>query len=230
MTTRRHRLAPALVALLALPVVMGPGRCGFALDYTETFLITDPVERVVLGVDDGSVVATMYEREATLLKRHTFGFEPSVLSPTLEVADGVLTLEARCKYEGNCRYDHMFELPLGVAMEISMADAQISLGYIDSDIEVTFETGWFKGVRLASPNFTLSLEAGDVTLDFAAAPETVTVDVGEGSVAVEVPAGAYRCALAASGATKTDGITCDDAAAAALDIKVQTGDIAVTGV
>ena len=231
MTTHRHRLAPAVVALLVLPVVMGPGRCGFILDYTETFLFADEIERVVLGADDGSIVATMYERGAILLKRHTFGFEPSVGSVTEAVEDGVLTLEARCKYEDNCRFDHMFELPLGIALEISMADAQISLGYIDSDIEVAFETGWFEGVRLAAPNFTLALAAGDVTVDFAAPPETVTIAVQTGDVVLAVPTGAYRCVFAAAvGKASTTGITCDDAAAAVLDVEVQVGDIVVRGV
>ncbi len=229
--THRYRLTPAVVALLALPVVMGPGRCGFIIDYTETFLFADEIERVVLGADDGSIVATMYEREGTLLKRHTFGFEPSVGSVTEVVEDGALTLEARCKYEDNCRYDHMFELPLGIALEITMADAQISLGYLDSDVEVTFETGWFEGVRLAAPNFTLTLAAGDVTVDFAAPPETVTISVQTGSVVLAVPTGAYRCVLAATvGKASTTGITCDDAAAAVLDVQIQTGDIVVRGV
>lgn len=231
MPTSKTHLSTVAVAVLALPVAMGPGRCGFALDFTETFLITDKLERVSLGVDDGSIVATMYDREATLLKRHTFGFEPSVVGSTKEVVDGVLKLEARCKYEGNCRFDHMFELPLGIAFEVVMADSQISLGYLDSDIDVTFESGWFKGVRLASPNFTLSLTTGDVTVDFAAAPESVAIEVGQGNVVIAVPEGEYRCVLdSASGTVTSPGITCNDAAPAVLDVQVQTGDITVTGV
>ncbi len=225
----RH-LASVAVAVLALPVVMGPGRCGFVLDFTESMLITDELDRVVLGVDDGSVVATMYDREATVLKRHTFGFEPSLGVVSNAVEDGVLTLEARCKYAGNCSFDHMFELPLGIAFEVAMADAQISLGYFDSDIDVDFRSGWFKGVRLSSPSFTLTLATGDVTVDFAAPPEAVRIVVQEGEVEVEVPAGAYRCALAAAaGEVTTAGITCDDAAAAVLDVEVQLGDIKVKG-
>jgi hypothetical protein len=105
----------------------------------------------VLGADDGSIVATMYDREATLLKRHTFGFEPSLGTVSNAVEDGALKLEARCKYEGNCRFDHMLELPLGIAFEVDMLDSQISLGYLDSDITVAFTSGWFKGVRPRVP-------------------------------------------------------------------------------
>jgi hypothetical protein len=227
---RSPRLRAGLSALLALPVLMAPGKCGFVLDYTETFLITDPVEHVVLGADDGSIVGTEYERSATMLKRHTFGFEPSLGTTDWSVADGVLTIEARCKYEGNCRFDHMFELPLGVSFEIAMNDAQVSLGYIGGDIELSLLTGWFRGVRLLSPNVSITLDEGDVDLDFAAPPETLAVDVRAGDVVVAVPAGSYRCVLVAdAGSTNITGVTCDDAATAVLDVHVQTGDITVTG-
>lgn len=226
-----RRSVAIAVAVAALPVMMGPGRCGFLLDYTETILITEDADRVELGVDDGSVIGTMYKREGILIKRHTFGFEPSVGLQRAEVQGGVLELESRCKYEGNCRFDHMFELPEGVDFSVTMLDSQISLGYFTGDIEVSFESGWFKGVRLESPNFTLSLITGDVTADFAAPPESVAITVGEGDVKLELPVGEYRCDLAVrEGKVRTTGITCDDAAAAVLDVQVETGDLTVTGV
>lgn len=230
MTRTRSRRLSVAVAVLSLPVAMGPGRCGFLIDYTETLLITEPVDRIELGVDDGSVIATMYEREAVLIKRHTFGFEKSVDFVSATTVDGELELQARCKYDGNCRYDHMLEVPLGVDLSIAMADSQISLGYFDSDLDIDFESGWFKGVRLASPNFTLSLTTGDVTVDFAAIPESVVIAVGEGDVTIELPAGAYRCVLAApAGQLDRTGITCDDDAEPVLDVQVQTGGITITG-
>ena len=227
-----RRLGSVAVAVLALPVVMGPGKCGFVLDFTETALISDKIDKIVLGVDDGTVDATMYDREATLLKRHTFAFEPSIGELTsLQGAteDGTLTLEARCKYEGNCSFDHLFELPLGISLEISMVTALIRIGYISGDVDITFATGSFKGVRLAAPNFTLTAETAEITADYATAPQTVTIAIDDGEVTLEVPAGEYRCALTAGGKVTNTGITCNDAAAAVLDVQVGAGDITVTG-
>jgi hypothetical protein len=45
---------------------MAPGKCGFALDYSNTFLITDPIDRIVIRADDGLVISTAYARDATL--------------------------------------------------------------------------------------------------------------------------------------------------------------------
>lgn len=232
MTRSTRNLASLAVAVLALPVVTGPGKCGFALDFTETVLITGKVDRIVLGVDDGTIDATMYDRQAILLKRHTFAFEPSLGDLTdanNAVADGFLTLEARCKYEGNCSFDHMFELPLGIDFEVDMAEALIRIGYLEGDIDLNFVSGRVKGVRLASPNFTVNAETAEITADFATAPEAVTIDVKEGNVTLELPAGEYRCALSAGGTVTNTGITCNDAAAAILDVQVGDGDITVTG-
>lgn len=226
MTARR--LVPVL---LALPVLMAPGRCGFAIDHTETILIPDSVQRIVLEVDDGSVIATSYPREAVMVKRHTFGYEPSVETVAHRLEDdGVLRFEARCKYEGNCTFDHLFETPVGISFEIAMKSSQISLGYIDGDIDVDFETGWFKGIRLESPSTIIKLDAGDISLDHAVAPESVVVELGDGSVELAVPPGSYQCNFDAGGEVDTAAeVVCDDAATAVLDITVATGDITVRG-
>jgi hypothetical protein len=106
----RRRLTLALAAPLLL-VLMAPGKCGFALDYSNTFLITDPIDRIVIRADDGLVISTAYARDATLFKRHVFAWEPSLVEPTHGVSDRALECEARCLYEGNCRFDFMFETP-----------------------------------------------------------------------------------------------------------------------
>ena len=225
----RHSV-PAVVTTLGLPALMGAGTCGLALDYTETFLVTDPVDTIVIVTDDGNIDATAYERDAILLKRHTFGFEASLGKPSFSIEDGVATYEVHCKYDGKCTFDHMFELPFGIAFDITMDNANIDIGYTDGDIEAAFEEGRFKGVRLLSPNVTIAADDADIDLDWAGVPESVSVDVGAGEVIVDVPAGEYRCVLAAEGGqVTTNGITCVDTAAAVLDVHTGDGDVVVTG-
>lgn len=217
------------IVLLAAPVLMAPGKCGFALDYTTTFLITDPIDRIVIRADDGLVISTAYEREATLFKRHVFAWEPSLEEPTHAVEDRALACEARCLYEGNCRFDFMFETPPDVGFDIEMKDTRVSLGYTTGDIKVAATSGYFHGVQLRSNRVDLAYDDGDVELELIEEPEAVTVTVASGDVILTVPAGAYRCDFAASGDAEVgDGVTCDDAAAAALTITVEAGDISVS--
>jgi len=228
--TLLRRVAPALLVVVALPAAMGPGRCGFALDYTETYLITDRIDRVVLAADDGSVVSTSYPRDALLLERHVFAFEPSLESADHEVDGHELVIEARCKYEGNCRFDHMFETPPTVAFDITMDDTRVDIGYTLGDVSVTAGSGRFRGVQLGSQLVELDYAEGTIDLELVAVPVAVTVRVGTGSIVVTVPAGSYACKFAASGKNVQSGITCDDAAPAVLDLRVDVGDLRVEGV
>ncbi len=228
-TNRRHRLLPLLVAFAALPATMGPGRCGFALDYTETYLITDEIDRVVLAIDDGSVISTSYERDALLLKRHVFAFEPSLETAEHEVDGRDLKLEARCKYDGNCSFDHMFETPPAVDFDITLDEGWIDLGYTRGDIVVDGRSVWFRGVQLGSRTVEVALEEGDVDVELISPPALVDVAVTTGDVTLTVPAGAYRCDFTAGGAVRNDGVTCDETAAESLRITVGAGTITVTG-
>ena len=226
-----HRFVPAIVLALALPVFVGAGTCGLVLDYTETFLVTDPVDRIVIVTDDGNIDATAYDRDAMLLKRHTFGFEASLGKPHFDITDGTASYEVHCKYAHKCTFDHMFEMPFGIAFDITMDRAHIDFGYTDGDIEADFDEGTFNGVRLAAPNVAITADSAEVDADWSVPPESVTIDVGKGEVILGVPAGEYRCTLdASSGEVTIQGISCVDTATAVLDVSLGDGDILVMGI
>jgi hypothetical protein len=226
-----HRFTQAAVATLALPLLTG-AHCGLALDYTETFLITDPIDLIVIVVDDGNVDAVSYERSAVLLKRHVFAFENILESPSYSVEDGVIRFEGHCKDNDDiCSFDHLLELPMGIGFDITMDDGRIDLGYIDAEIQATIETGRFKGIRLAAPEVIVTAGAADVAIDFAAQPEAVTIDLDRGDVALELPPGEYQCTLdTANGDATVESATivCSDTATTVLDVHVRVGDIHVT--
>jgi hypothetical protein len=224
----RRRTSAVFVAA-ALPLLMAPGKCGFALDYTNTFLITDPIDRVVIRADDGLVLSTAYEREAIMFKRHVFAWEPSLVEPEHEVVDDALECEARCIYEGNCRFDFMFETPPDVGFDIEMKDTRVSLGYTTGDIKVVAESGWFEGIQLRSQRVDVAFAEGDVELELLDVPEAVTISAAAGDVLLTVPAGAYRCDLAAADEPRLDGVTCDDAAPSTLTVTAEAGEVAITG-
>jgi len=226
---RRRVLAPAAL-VLASPLLMG-GHCGFLLDYGETRLITDTVELIVISADDGNVDAVSFERDGILLRRHTFAFQRKLLQPTIAAEDGVLTFSAHCEdNDDSCSFDHMLELPFGIGFDITMDDAQIDMGYMDADIMASFDTGYFNGVRLASPRLEVTANSAEIDADFAAIPESVVIDLDDGEVTVSLPAGVYRCQLDATNGDVTvegDGIVCDDAGTAMLDVHLGVGDILV---
>lgn len=221
------------LVLAALPLLMGT-RCGITFDFTETFLVTDPVHLIVLDVDNGNLDAVAYDRPAILLKRHTFGFESQLKDPVFTVEDGVATYEGHCKPEKRdrepiCSFDHMFELPFGVAFDVKLLEAHIDVGYLDADFKGTFDDGDFTGIRLAVPQLELTAHSAEIDADYAVIPTSIVIDLDEGDVALALPAGDYRCTLDADDVTNDSGaIVCNDAATAVLDIRVGDGDITLT--
>lgn len=226
----RHHLA--LGALVLATATLEGCHCGLALDYTETFLVTDPVERIVIDVDDGTIDAVSYGRDQILFKRHVFAFENTLEDPTFSVEDGVLHSEGHCKRnDDDCSFDHLLELPRGIDFDVTMDYAGIDMGHIDGSIAATFNSGYFRGNRLAAPQLELSASSAEVDAEFAVAPESLVIDFDRGEVALWLPAGAYRCQLdSASGevTVEGDGVVCDDAATAVLDVQLGAGDIFVT--
>ena len=158
MPALRHRLVTAAVAVLALPFAMASGRCGLMQDFTETFLYPEKIDRIVLVTGDGNIDAVAYERDAVLIRRHSFGFLRDFIDPESTLEDGVLNLRVDCKTEDNCFYDHMMELPYGTAVDITMSEADIDIGYFDAALTLSFDTGSFYGVRLATPEFSLTAD------------------------------------------------------------------------
>ncbi|MDC0669395.1 hypothetical protein [Nannocystis radixulma] len=232
MPSRRPRLLSAAAAVLALPFTMAAsGRCGLMQDFTETYLYPEKIDRIVLVTGDGNIDAVAYEREGVFIRRHSFGFLRSFVDPVSNLEGTTLSLQVDCEIEGNCQYDHMMELPFGIEMDITMSHALMDVGYFDSPLTLTFETGYFYGVRLAIPELTITADDIEVDAEFAVAPEAVTIELTAGDVVLELPAGAYQCNLdAGPGEVTLDGITCDEAATSVLDVQIRKGTITVTGV
>lgn len=203
-----------------------------AQDFTETYLVHEPVDKFVIVVDRGSIDAIAYDRDVISLKRHTFGYTSWLLDEPIDtLEDGVLRFEAHCRHTDFCTWDHMLELHPGVAFDVRYkTEAVLDFARIDRDIRAEFGYGRFGGSRLLVPNLTITADSADLVVDFAAAPETVTIDLGDGSVELAVPAGSYQCGItsAAGEVTIADEIVCDDAAAAVLDVQLGSGDITVT--
>jgi hypothetical protein len=225
------RLRTAMLGVVALPLLTA-AVCGPVVDYTETYLITDPIDRVEIDVDEGTVDAVAYPREALLLKRHTFGFERMLNPADYTVEDGVIHFTASCSKPDVCSFDHMIEAPLGIDYDVRMHEGLLDLGYIDGDVTVALDTGWMRGIRLATPHYSFVADEADVDLDFAAAPELLEIEIGRGEVVIAVPAGAYRCDIDAPGGGSFAGapVDCDDTATNVLSVRLDGGLLEITGV
>jgi hypothetical protein len=219
-------LAPALLAAVAL------GGCGKGIyyEFTEGFKYVEPFDHVDVDVDRGSLSFVAWPRPDATMKRHTSGFDKEFGPTDAYVDDGVLRITGACKTDDRCWYDHMLEFSTGVSVAIRMKLGYVEIGYVDRELTAIIDEGGFVGVQLAGPVVEVSLGTGDIDVELVAVPQRVTLAADAGDIALTVPTGSYRCEFAAPKAPAVDGVTCDPAAAAVLDVTVEDGALTVTGV
>ncbi len=100
------------------------------------------------------------------------------------------------------------------------AKSGVTLGTSSGDVRATGITGGPVSATVGS---------GDVTLGLVT-PQTVTASTTSGDLRLNVPTGKYKVSTdKASGDITVTGVTNDPAATAALDLRVGSGDIVVSG-
>ncbi|WAS95496.1 hypothetical protein [Nannocystis punicea] len=221
-------LASGAAALALVAAAAGCGK-GIWYEFTEGFKYVEPFDHIDLDVDRGSLTFVAWPRPDATMKRHTSGFDKQFGPAEAGVEDGVLVITAACKTDDRCWYDHMLEFPTGVSVALRMQLGYVEIGYVDRELTAEIDEGGFAGVQLAGPVVDVSLGTGDIDVELVARPERVTLRSTAGDIALVVPTGSYRCEFAAPKAPAVDGITCDPAADAVLDVTVDDGALTVTG-
>jgi hypothetical protein len=216
--------------LLAL-VPLALAACGVIIyDTTSRVLILEPVERMVFDSDGGGVEVHAFDRTAISLFYALTGFETSIVDVGHALEGDALRAFIACEGDDLCNADFYAETPLATPLEIRAESGDVKLTGVAADVTAVVTAGAVDGVALDSPTFHLTVETGVVTLQWDTTPTTLQIAVTTGAVDLTLPAGAYRCELAAAdGAVDNQGVTCDPTAAATLAISVQRGDIRLKG-
>lgn len=227
--TRLARRLGALLVLVSLPVLAGAGTCGVIFDTSQRALILDPVARLEFESDSGALELLALDRHGSVVQYYLSGFQSSLEDVGYRVADDALQVFLLRGGPADINADFYLEVPLGTEVTLRAESGPVTLAGVDAPVSGTIGEGDLRGRVLAVPELDLDIVAGDVDLEWAAAPTSVRLHVGAGDVTVVLPAGNYRCELA-SDDTATAGITCDAAALASLVITTDAGQIRVQGV
>jgi len=217
----------AVPLVLALPALGGAGICGVAIvDITQRDLILDPIDTITFEVDSGSIEVTTLDRNGTSLFYYMVGSLYDIGVVGHEVDDHTLVVTSLCDRDDFCNVNWTADVPLTTAVEVVAHNGAVKLIAAGAAVTAEIEGGGLEGVELGVPTIDANVEGGDVNLAWLVAPTRVDLVVGEGNVALTLPAGSYRCELdAADGEIDTGTITCDDTATAVLHVEVELGNI-----
>lgn len=213
------------VGLLA--VLLGAGACTrIAIDMSQRELIVDHVDTIAFDVDVGSVEVLAFDRNGVNMLFHLVGWNDDVGTLGHELVDRRLDVVSECEPGGFCSVDWNVEIAEETAIDVRAGSGDVRIVGGIAPVTVIAEGGALDGTDLRSPTLDAEIAAGDVSLEYLAPPSSIALDVGEGAVAITLPAGSYRCELdTADGELDTTTVLCDDAASSVVHVEVDRGDI-----
>jgi len=180
--------------------------------HRTTHRFTDAVTELDLDVSAGTVRVVGSDDPVVTVDVTTHGgvHRPSH-SETL--VGGHLRLHSGCGFDiisPTCGVDFVVHVPTATAVVAHADGATIDLAG-------------------TSGNVDLSINGGDVDMQFGSAPHTIKADVNGGRVVVEIPddGTAYRVDADAEGGSARIGVRTDPSADRAIDVHANGGDVAV---
>lgn len=216
------------IAVLALAPLFAA--CGTTLADEEMHRFPGPVDSVHLDQRAGDVTLTMTPRDDVRVRtrsHHVASERPSVL---LEQRDGTLSVGyTRQPGVGGSSVDFDIEIPSGVAEVVGRSrSGDLDLHDFVGDLDWRGESGDLEAERLFCTSARVSTDTGDVTLDFTAPPEWVSIETRSGDVDVVLPGGGWAIrATSRTGDVRVDPGMLGDSAHRRVEITTDSGDVRV---
>lgn len=191
----QHTPTLGTLAMFAAVVLMGGSSCA-PVEHDEIFVVGEPVERVVINLQSGSLVLTEADTDEILVERRVQGWKGSIELQT-RAEDGVLTLDAACLGPLSCTVDSELELPPGLEVSVVLGDGRVELDGLSGVVDLSLRSGEVVGHGLRSPELAVQVADGPVALSFDEEVERLTLAMGSGDVALQLPEGMDESAIEA---------------------------------
>src|SRR3954463_11950371 len=232
MKTKNKNATVAVIAggvVLFLAAFAGLFAVNTLLDHekTETFAVTEPVQKLVVASDAGDVkvVATDGDRVTVRRTTHWVTSEPK---PTKSVSGGVLRLAGDC--DGwtafRCESSYRIEVPRGLAVDVKVDSGDVDVRGVTGAVNLSTGSGDVSGHGLAGARVRATSGSGDVRLGLVSSPLSVEALSDSGDVDVELPRGEYALDTHTdSGDTSVHGIVRYDLADHVVQARTDSGDV-----
>ena len=153
--------------------------------------------------------------------------------PTLQAASSAsgLSLTSHCDsgiLGQNCSINYTITVPKQAGLRLHLGDGDVNLQGVAGSVVVQAGDGDIDGSGLLSKNFQVSSGDGGIHLQWAAAPSSVALSMGDGNIDLAVPNGSGPYAIRQSGSGGSDiTVATDPNAAATMVLRRGDGDVHV---
>ena len=209
--------ATALTALL----VAALAGCGGGAPKSDSQSFDFTADKLVIDAREVGVVIAQGSAGSIGVDRTLTGKATDDGAATLALENGVLSMGVHCAgVTLTCEADHVVRVPPGVAIELKSSGSRVEAKGLTGDVTATLTED--AAIALVEPSGALSLDAkdssitvtaakspsvtaavalaGNVSLEFAAAPQRVEARAADGNADVVLPAGPETYRVDAPGA------------------------------
>jgi Putative adhesin len=213
MKTRTKKATVAVIAAgaaaLLVTALAGLFAVNTLLDHekTETFAVTEPVQKLVVAADAGDVKVVATDGDRVTVRRTT-RWVTSEPKPTHTVSGGILRLTGDCVGLTllRCESGYRIEVPRGLAVEVRADSGDVDVRGVTGAVDLKSDAGDVSGHGLAGAHLRAKSDSGDVRLGLVSAPASVEALSDSGDVDLELPRGEYALdAHTDSGDTSSTG-------------------------
>jgi Putative adhesin len=240
--------AAALAALAGCAAVLAVSGCrvdaGQLQRQARTYAVSAPVHTLVISNRVGDVRVTAGTGRVSVTER--LSYRHRLPSTSHAVHAGTLTLTGDCPVSQTCDVEYHVRVPPATTVRIvdrvgnirltaltgqvtaRTGAGRIALTSLSGAVQMSENAGSISGSDMSSATATMHTNVGSIDVSFSAAPATVTVATGIGSISLRLPGGvAY--AVHASATVGSVRVTVPQARSSAHSItaRTQTGSVTI---
>lgn len=250
----RTRRGVLIAAVLIVLFVIGNGAVQLTSEFLNTWfsqsstIVPLAPQVTVIGHRGDVTVTASPDGNVHVTVSGKYGAARPVM--TEDSTDTGVLLEARCGDIAlvSCQVDYSVQVPPAFAVKVQGGSTDVSVrnlsGAVDVDLEagstevsnttgpLRLHTGFghISGYQLRSTAITATTPSGEVYLDVLAAPQSLAVDAGSGSVSIFVPGEyTYRVAGSSSSGSRSVGVAQDAASTRSITATTESGDVRIRG-
>lgn len=125
-----------------------------------------------------------------------------------------------------CSVDYVVQVPERTRVTIDNGSGDVTVGGALGALTLKAGSGDIEGTQLDTDSVVSESGSGDTDLQFAVAPNGVTVDSGSGDVTVDVPSGStYATQVDTGSGSERVAISTDPSSARSIRVKTGSGDV-----
>lgn len=174
-----------------------------------TYDVTEQVAALTLTSDAGDISVAESDRTGVRVTETLRWRGNGKPRPEHRVHQGELDLRYTCEQNEDCSIDYRVEIPRGLRLTLHTGAG---------DVEAT---------GLSSVSTKVDTGAGDVTLAYTAAPESVGVESGAGDVTLRLPSQPYNLSVRTGAGDNTVSVPTDPGSPRRVAVETGAGNVHV---